>query len=70
MPNNDINHDHIFETSLLGWSVQEYINGGTDWYTHAVFRDEQDARHFCEQLSSRDEDGKYGLAWVGTLHNS
>jgi hypothetical protein len=70
MPNNNINQDHIYETSLLGWAVQEYINGDTDWNTHAVFRDEQDARHFCERLSSLDPQGNYELTWVGTLHSS
>lgn len=67
MPNNDINQNHIYETSLLGWAVQEMINGGTDWYTVAAFQHEYAAQKYAEYLSENSDD-KYEVSWVGTLH--
>jgi len=70
MPNQNINQNHVYETSLLAWAVQEHINGGTDWYTPAAFGSEGDAISYCEYLSERDPDGNYVVAAIGTLHRA
>ena len=68
MTNQNINEVHVYETSLLGWAVQEHINGGTDWYTPAVFESVGDANSYRDYLADRDPNGNYVVSWIGTLH--
>jgi len=69
MTNQNINQDHIYETSLLGWAVHELINGGTDWNTVAAFQFEGDAESYARYLNGEHRN-KYVVAWVGTLHRA
>lgn len=68
MTNQNLNQNHIYETSLLGWVVQEQINGGTDWYTPAAFEHEHDAIAYRNRAAESDPEGTYVVAYVGTLH--
>jgi hypothetical protein len=68
MTNQNLNQHHIYETSLLGWVVQELINGGTDWYTPAAFHSEGDAIAYCNRAAEDDPERAYVVAYVGTLH--
>lgn len=70
MTNQNINENHVYETSLLGWAVQEHINGGTDWYTTAAFQLEADARDHRDNRAEQDPAGNYVVSWVGTLHRA
>lgn len=67
-PENQI---HNYALSLLAWTVQEQINGGTDWYEVAAFNDQDAAIEYAEFLNKRDTPAlPYVVSYVGTRYGS
>lgn len=65
------NPAHEYALSLLGWVVQEPINGRTDYYVVAAFETSYSARKYADWMNEHDPLHEYGyeVAEVGTLTN-
>lgn len=62
------NASHDYEASMLAWSVRQSINGGTDFYTLAMFETEVYARAFMAQIAAGYSDGSLSVVEVGTAY--
>ena len=59
-------HDH--EASMLAWSVRQSINGGTDFYTLAMFERQSDAEEFVSLFGDNFEPDALSVVEVGTAY--